>query len=580
MSKRTGGQQSPSQLVGRLRWYLVAALFATCLLLPGFAEAATGPWSAPVKISGNSDAGWFPAVAADNAGNVYVVWNGSFADGPKSDAQAQAAEAVAQATGSRTTGSAVGQVAALYFTHWNGKSWTKPNDIGLDWWGAALRSSLVTDQTGRLHLIRLGIGDLVSRAADPEQSLYSQDLWHTSADGASADSVQGWSTPTRITQSSQGYFSDMAIDHQGVIHAIYTESANGSWGIYYTHSTDGGATWSDRVPLDENNPVWWYRAHLTVDALDRVHIVWEVLDPEGNYGSMIAAVYALSEDGGTTWSKTVFVGNQEPQPYTAAVSKAFERVGAPLGPQQPAIGVDGKGTILLVYRVVGPGVRGDRIFYRQSTDGVHWSKPELIPGVAAGVSRPYDIYDMATDSAGHVHLVTVGYPANSTTMSLLHSEWDGQKWSEPQVVASSPPYPEYPRIVVGEGNRLDVVWFDGDRASVDRTAIGIWYSSAQSSSPAVAGAPVAVAASAPSTSSALPTPSPMPSPTQSAQADTELVVPAESLSRSPAWLAPIVQSPDYPLIMGLGPVVPLLLIVAIVKLQVFALLGRMLGGKS
>jgi hypothetical protein len=118
-----------------------------------------------------------------------------------------------------------------------------------------------------------------------------------------------------------------------------------------------------------------------------------------------------------------------------------------------------------------------------STDGAQWSQPRRIPGIKSGVQRPYDVYDMVTDSAGHVHLVVVGYALESDAMALLHSEWNGHTWSPPDVIASGAPYPEYPRLAVGEGNRLHVVWFGGDKLTIDRSPVGIWYSTAPTAAP-------------------------------------------------------------------------------------------------
>ncbi|HEX9015137.1 MAG TPA: hypothetical protein VF960_03935, partial [Chloroflexota bacterium] len=83
----------------------------------------TGVWSTPIQLSGAaaSNWAWWPAVAADDAGNVYVVWHAHFGSGSL------------DATG-------------LYFTRWDGRGWSEPNDIALiglaDGRDDALRSSL------------------------------------------------------------------------------------------------------------------------------------------------------------------------------------------------------------------------------------------------------------------------------------------------------------------------------------------------------------------------------------------------------------------------------------------------------
>jgi hypothetical protein len=435
----------------------------TFWLLPDRAAASTGAFITPVKLSAPSMTwAWFPSVAADDSGNVHVVFNSA-----------------PDLTTPPPDGFDIGQ---LWYTRTNNaRDWSKLDDIAVVYSGDAQRNSIVADSAGRVHLIYKGWGKLEPPPDfDPPHGLGPEDVWYTATTGIDGSSIHAWSPPTQITTSTLGYYSDISIDSKGVLHVIWTESDAHSWGIYYTNSSDGGATWSDRVALDEGNYVWWYRAHLEIDANDGLHVVWEVTDPT-HLGRTRATFYAQSTDGGKTWTR-VLMGGTVPK----------DGVDDPdTGPQQPTIGIDGSGELLFVYRENETNV----IYYRLSTDGTHWSSPQRLPGVAKGIYRPYDIYDMATDGAGHVHLAFVGYPDGSDKLGLMHSEWDGHAWLPPQVVVSAPPYPEYPKVAIGGGNRLHIVWFDGDVDSIDRTPIAVYYSSADLSAPHVA-------------SSALPVPMP------------------------------------------------------------------------
>jgi hypothetical protein len=503
--------------VARVLIVLITTTVALGALGPTPTWADTGTWSAPIKIANGPD-GWFPDVAADDAGRVYVVWQGSLPEENKHD------------------------LSALYYAGFDGHAWSTPNDIALiSPAGHAIRSSILVDDRGMVDLIYKGLG-----AIDPA-AMGQEDLWFKSADPTRASSPKGWSAPVRLTRQPQGYYSDLAMDSRGMIHAIWTESNHGSYGIYYAHSSDGGATWSERIPLDPSNPVWWYRAHIKVDGQDRVHVVWETLDPNAlpstgdsgtTFGETAAAYYAESSDGGNSWTTVKFLSTN---------GQAVRGTQFVPGPQQPSVGIDGQGHILLVFREFG----SNRILYRESTDGVRWSDPTPIPGVTTGVDRPYDVYDMMTDSAGHVHLAMIGCPGGSTTMSLLVSEWDGTKWGAPAAVTGSPPYPEYPKLALSAGNRLHVVWFEGDRASVDRAPIGIWYSTALTTAPekirplATPGAAVTPTAAVAATPRALATPVLAPIDATTARgADVSLR----------GLIAGAQESPAYPLFLGLIPV--------------------------
>jgi hypothetical protein len=415
-----------------------------------------------------------------------------------------------------------------------------------------------------VHLIYKGLGTLDAEV------LSDENLWFTSAPGQAAADVHAWRSPTRLTRFGQGYFSDLAIDRHGTIHALWTESVKGTWGLFYARSTDGGYTWSDATALDTGEPVWWYRAHLTADARGRLHAVWEVIDSSmGNdspygYGTTLAAGYAISTDGGTSWTRLAFTSSTAVEPYSRLDFPALDKNKKQAGPQQPAIGVDGQGRILLVFREPAT----NHILYRTSSDGTTWSGPTALPGVREGVARPFDIYDMATDSAGHVHLVLVGYPGTSSAMSLLHLEWNGQQWSDPQVITTGPPYPEYPRIAVGEGNRLHVVWFGGNKPTTDREPVGIWYSTAQTNAP-----PVIVRAPAPPPAQASPAPvlppSALPAPLdQRPAARSPVPVAPDAPVQNVGLLAALERDPNYPLVISAAAVVPVLAIVALGRIAV------------
>jgi BNR repeat-like domain len=518
------------------RAFGLLAVAALLLGAPAGAGQAAGErlaWSQPAVISSGPD-GWFPDVAADDRGRVHVVWQGSLPE---------VASENSPAAGSAGGELSIKDVSALYYARWDGKSWSRPRDIALIApQGHALRSSLAVDLADRLHLIYKGLGRLT-----PE-SLGQEDLWHTVVPGDRGGELSAWQPPVRLTHGPQGYYSDLAVDSHGVLHVIWTESARGSWGIYYSRSTDGGATWSDRMPLEGSGFVWWYRPQLTIDRADRLHVVWELTDAK-HLEDTRQTVYALSRDGGRTWTRTTFDGGLE-SPAGSTSSGG--------GPQQPVVGVDGAGTIVLVYR--DPNT--SQVVYRRSADGESWSGATALPGVRLGVVRPHDVYTTATDAAGHVHLVLVGYPPNSDVMSLMHTEWDGQSWSAASTIVSAPPFPEYPRLTVSEGNRLHLVWFDGDKVGIDRLPTGIRYSTALTSAPRV----IRPLVTAPSLPRAAATPVAAPSlgdvtapirPVRSWAATSEV---------TQTWLTRAMARPSFPVVAALGAVAGLLVVVAAVHL--------------
>ncbi|HEX2988710.1 MAG TPA: hypothetical protein VHS06_11140, partial [Chloroflexota bacterium] len=174
------------------------------------------------------------------------------------------------------------------------------------------------------------------------------------------------------------------------------------------------------------------------------------------------------------------------------------------------------------------------------------------------------------------HLAAVAYPEGSDTMSLLHLEWDGQSWAMPEIIVNSPPFPEYPRMAIGQGNRLHLVWFDGDRASIDRTPVGVRYSSAQLTTPAVAAvrpAPNANSAKPPTEATPVGAPvSPVvgsPHGSDSAQEGTGSGPPGWR-----EWVSDPEQRQVYPLVAGIGAALVLLGMMAVAKAGTARLSGR------
>jgi hypothetical protein len=218
------------------------------------------------------------------------------------------------------------------------------------------------------------------------------------------------------------------------------------------------------------------KPHLALGPDGSVYVAWE----EGHEfitgkGEPSSSMIIASPDGGLTWEEPttfIFPGDT---------------------PQSIAVGVDGNNRVVVVWQqVVGNGV-----FYQTSADhGQSWSAPRQIPNILTrSLYNDLDDYDIAADAAGHLHLVLVGQNPQAVVAkidqnSVYHLEWDGATWSEPTPIFTTiGDVPEWPRIAVGQGNQLNVVWFIRDKANVWSSDTGkyeIWYTRGSSSAPAVA----------------------------------------------------------------------------------------------
>jgi hypothetical protein len=184
------------------------------------------------------------------------------------------------------------------------------------------------------------------------------------------------------------------------------------------------------------------------------------------------------------------------------------------------------------------------------------------------------MYDMATDSAGHIHLLVVGHLSaerdNQKPPGLYHFEWDGEDWSSPTPVYEESWYPEYPHLVIHRGNQLHATWFIRQDVFNAIEPHQIWYAHGQSSAPAET--PVARPTSEPVSQSEVvetPTPSPAPTsvPTSTLDPDlAQLSVPAEATDS--------IYTETDELLLLLKSLAPAALIVVVIVIGVRALRRR------
>ena len=298
---------------------------------------------------------------------------------------------------------------------------------------------------------------------------------------------------------------DIAVDSQGNIHIVYDDILRygndeelAMSDIFYRRSDDDGSTWTAAVNLDPDPTTGSARAYLEIDRRDTLHVTWdEGWDRLGGGGDPIYSAYVSSSDGGETWSPTTVITHPE---STVA---------------QLTVGSDDQGGVMLVWRAASR----DELFYQWSLDGGRsWGEPEVVPQLFARPwQTPFDMYDMATDSAGQIHLLVVGRQSQEreALLGVYHLVWDGETWSRPErIFAEMELLPEYPKIVIHEGNQLHAAWFTREGDVWDAEASRqVWYSSSQSLAPHQPVAPLPTRTPIPPTPTRVPISTSTPYPT-------------------------------------------------------------------
>lgn len=426
------------------------------------AAAQTSGWSEPKQLSVANQRSWFPDVMADATGRVHVLYSSGIRTRSVWD-------------------------TVMYTSSADGVVWSSPVDIyATDPFGTALaqrapaatRPTMLMDYNGNVHL-----------SFRDDQTLYYASV-----------PIQQFGLPSSIKPESVSktdvpYFAEMAIDSKATIHFIYTQNVTSDacpicYQIFYRKSTDSGKSWSLETSIS-NPEIGAAKPKIVVDKNDNVHVVWEagVGGSLGQVSDPAKAMYAVSYDGGNTW-----------QPPLALPTDQVGEQG-----RFVTIGVDGQDRLVTVWMSFPRGL----IYYQISGDqGKQWSAPQQILSIAAPpqtLLSKLSTFSMAQDSAGNLHLVLIGRTdTNQDVNSVLHLTWNGTSWSQPEaIVTDDKNMLEWPRIAVGLGNQLHVVWFLRDQAHIfdsDNGLYAIGYSRGIAPAPAVA--PIVY-----------PTPTPLPEPT-------------------------------------------------------------------
>ena len=303
---------------------VIAAIFLVVFLVPmGTSVNAdehvggTGPWSTAVVIyEGEEGSIHSPVLVTDQAGGLHAFWW----------------------TEESLDEESAGLTLSIYYTRFDGDHWIDPVDIfepsarnpvaavtpsgiinllwhgslnryqlarstiaqevsALEWTAATdliegnLHGFMAVDENGRLHALVPG------READGP-------IYQTSHDDGAT-----WSAPEMISRTQRSDTSTdwvrAAFDGTGGIHVVWTEfQLPNGWpptGVYYSKSTDDGATWS--APFEIAGEGYDQISIATVGSHE-IHVVWNgMAGVHGRY-------HRWSPDGGVTWSEVNVISDQ------------------------------------------------------------------------------------------------------------------------------------------------------------------------------------------------------------------------------------------------------------------------------
>ena len=262
-------------------------------------------------------------------------------------------------------------------------------------------------------------------------------IWcKTSPDGGAT-----WSEAFPIDSGIWGYDPAITQTNDGKIWVTFHSYESGNGDIWYTTSSDGGATWSDASQVT-TNPDSDYDPAITQTADGKVWVVWR------SYRSGNSDIwYKTSADGGETWSAD------------------YQLTTDPNWDELPTITQTDDGKVWVVWTSYRSG--GNGIWCKTSSDGGEtWSGDSPID---LGGIWGYDPAITQTND-GKIWVTFYSYESGNGDIWYTTSSDGGATWSQASRFTRFSGWDECPAATALSSGKLAVAW-QSDRA----VNYDIWY---------------------------------------------------------------------------------------------------------
>jgi hypothetical protein len=306
---------------------------------------------------------------------------------------------------------------------------------------------------------------------------YSAVFFSRSSDGGAT-----FSSPQNLSDNQgDAGGAQIAVDSTGNIYVAWGGPGSSSDSIFFTHSSDGGTTFSTPMIIS-NHPSGGARGpSMAVDSGGNINVTW------GGAYLPRTLFFSRSSDGGATFSTPVSVSNSgEAQDGQVAVDSsgninvvwcdgygefqvAFSRSvngGASFSAPNivsyagetchPAMTLDSKGNIYIAWDLQP---YGDIYVGRSSDGGATFSYTDITNKTTNATSSHERI---TTDLSGNIYVVWTQIPSgdNHTYVFLSHSSDGGATFSTPQNLSNNLGADDDPQIAAGLNSNINIVWRD------------------------------------------------------------------------------------------------------------------------
>ena len=270
-------------------------------------------FSTPINISNDSGSSFNPRIAVGAAGNVNVVWQDQLPSGTEimfshsTNAGVSFSAAINLSNDSADSGSPeiAADTAGNVYIVWEhdtlnlGIFFIHSTDGGATFSTPAVLSTNASGSYSPQIAIGLS-GHLTVIWEDDAQSASDISFSYSSDHGAT------FSVPETLSDHTGNSMSaEIATDLNGNIDVVWENNSPGNFDIFFSRSTDNGVTFSS--PKDMSNGSGnAVDPQIGLDAKDNINVVWEDNTPP-KYNPDI--YFARSSDGGATFSSPVNISN-------------------------------------------------------------------------------------------------------------------------------------------------------------------------------------------------------------------------------------------------------------------------------
>lgn len=428
---------------GRIFAVVALVLFSMCIT-----AQAQVLFSTPKNVSNNNDFSITPQVAVDAAGNINVVWEDDTAtnsnilfsrsnDGGVTFSPAKnLSSSLGFSFNPRITVDSQGGINVVWQDNTAGNYdvfFSRSSDGGVNF---SKPMNLSNDPPDSWNpQIAVDKSGNISVVWENDNITFGVLFTHSTDGGAT------FSTPVNLATNKTGSFApEIGLGADGSINVVWEDDANFRAQISFSRSTDKGATFSapTNISNDSGNAT---SSQVVLDASGNINVVW-VDDTPGNFVIM----FSRSSNSGATFSK----------------GKNISNTGNSGNPQ---IAVDASGNIHVVWQENTTTVVNNDVFFARSVDGgLTFSPPQNLSNNPGDSSNPW----ITVDATGNINVSWMDTTPGKASTFFARSLDAGATFSIPQNLSNDAGPSSGVQIAADKNSNLDVVWSDGSSGGVNQ----------------------------------------------------------------------------------------------------------------